>query len=54
MVALVVKEPAQVDTVYKKAIELGAKDEARPARAALASTPATSAIPTATSSTCSA
>ena len=27
MVALVVKEPAQVDKVYKKAIELGAKDE---------------------------
>ena len=27
MVALVVREPAQVDKVYKKAIELGAKDE---------------------------
>ena len=27
MVALVVKEPAQVDKVYRKAIELGAKDE---------------------------
>ena len=27
MVALAVKEPAQVDKVYKKAIELGAKDE---------------------------
>ena len=27
MVALVVKEPAQVDKVYKKALELGAKDE---------------------------
>ena len=27
MVALVVKEPAQVDKVYKKAIELGANDE---------------------------
>src|SRR4029079_7139266 len=27
MVALVVKEPAQVDRVYKKALELGAKDE---------------------------
>ncbi len=27
MVALAVKEPADVDRVYKKAIELGAKDE---------------------------
>ena len=27
MVALVVKEPAQVDKLYKKALELGAKDE---------------------------
>jgi predicted lactoylglutathione lyase len=27
MVALAVREPAQVDKVYKKAIELGAKDE---------------------------
>jgi predicted lactoylglutathione lyase len=27
MVALAVKEPAQVDKVYKKAIELGAQDE---------------------------
>ena len=27
MVALIVKEPAQVDKLYKKAIELGAKDE---------------------------
>ena len=27
MVALVVMEPAQVDRVYKKAMELGAKDE---------------------------
>jgi predicted lactoylglutathione lyase len=27
MVALAVKEPAQVDRIYKKAIELGAQDE---------------------------
>lgn len=27
MVALAVKEPAQVDRIYRKAIELGAKDE---------------------------
>ncbi|HEX4970837.1 MAG TPA: VOC family protein [Steroidobacteraceae bacterium] len=27
MVALIVKEPAQVDRIYKKALELGAKDE---------------------------
>jgi predicted lactoylglutathione lyase len=27
MVALAVKEPAQVDKLYKKALELGAKDE---------------------------
>ena len=27
MVALVVKEPAQVDRIYKKALELGAQDE---------------------------
>ena len=27
MVALIVKEPAQVDRVYKKALELGAQDE---------------------------
>jgi catechol 2,3-dioxygenase-like lactoylglutathione lyase family enzyme len=27
MVALVVKEPAQVDRLYKKALELGARDE---------------------------
>jgi predicted lactoylglutathione lyase len=27
MVALVVKEPAQVDKLYKRALELGAKDE---------------------------
>ena len=34
MVALAVKEPAQVDRLYKKALELGAKDEGagRPAR----------------------
>src|ERR1044072_2197393 len=27
MVALIVKEPAQVDRIHKKALELGAKDE---------------------------
>jgi predicted lactoylglutathione lyase len=41
MVAIACDSPAKVDQVYKKAMELGAKDEGRPARAATTSTPAT-------------
>jgi len=49
MVALAAKNKAQVDAVYKKAIELGGKDEGPRAAAATASTRVTSAISTETS-----
>jgi predicted lactoylglutathione lyase len=49
MVALMVDSKAKVDALHKKALALGGKDEGARARAATASTPATSATSTATS-----
>jgi len=54
MVALGVDSRATVDRVYRKALELGVPTKDRPVRAATISTPATSAIWTATSSAFSA
>jgi hypothetical protein len=55
MVAVTVDSKAKVDALYKKAMQLGGKDEGAPDRAATAGfTPRISAISTATSSMCSA